>query len=422
MSESESIKTHLDPARLRELFDLKGNVYATRGGAFEEDIYPPFARLRETGPVHEGIPGPLVGFHGAAVFQGLPEPDRPHYSAFDFATCDAVVRDSVNFSSSSHVPGSEEALHEASILNMDGERHHRYRTLVQPSFVPKKAQWWIQNWVQVTVDSLIDSISGAGAADLNIEFFAPIPLLTICGSFGVTIPEALDIRQAVTSDGLGIDRFMQIVHPLIAARRAEPADDLISVLVEAEVTHEDGTRQVLIDNEILGFAFLLLAAGSGTTWKQMGITMMALLQHPEWLERVREDRSLLRSVIEEGLRWMPTDPVFARYVVNDVTLGGVDIPAGAVLHVCFAEANRDPARWERPDEFDPSRPLQSHLGFGGGPHICIGMHVARAEISTAIDALIDRLPGLRLDPDAPIPQITGMYERGYSSVPVRWDR
>jgi len=410
----------LDPDRLHELFDLQGDVYASRGGAFEGDPYPGFHALRESGPVHEGIPGPLVGFHGEAIFQGLPFPDRPHFSAFDHATCDAVLRDEVHFCSSAHEPGSEEALHETTILYMDGDRHRRYRTLVQPSFVPKRAQWWIDNWIRTTVHALIDSFESRGRADLNVEFCAPIPLLTICGSFGVSIPDALHIRAAVTSDGLGLGRFVEIVNPIIAARRQSPADDLISVLVQAEVTHEDGTREVLSDEEVLGLSFLLLAAGSGTTWKQMGITINALLQHSVWLDRVRRDNAVLRSVIEESLRWTPTDPVFARFVTDDITLRGVDIPKGAVLHLCFASANRDPARWERPDDFDPGRPLQSHLGFGGGHHICLGMHVARAEIHTAVTALVERLPGLGLDPHAAAPRMTGMYERGLTSIPVVW--
>src|ERR1039458_4482339 len=102
----------LDPARVRELFDLRNDVYTSRGGAFDGDPYPGFHALRESGPVHEGIPGPLVGFHGDAFFQGLPFPDRPHYSAFDHATCDAVVRDAEHFSSSNQAPGSQESLAE----------------------------------------------------------------------------------------------------------------------------------------------------------------------------------------------------------------------------------------------------------------------------------------------------------------------
>jgi cytochrome P450 len=209
--------------------------------------------------------------------------------------------------------------------------------------------------------------------------------------------------------------------PIIRARRDSPRDDLVSVLGQAELTEPDGTRHVLGDNEILGFSFLLLAAGSGTTWKQLGITIVALLQHPEALAQVREKPETLRSVIEESLRWMPTDPAFARFVRDDTELAGVRLPAGSIIHTCLASANRDPKRWEHPDEFAPGRAPKSHLGFGSGPHICLGMHVARAEITTAVRALLEHLPNLRLDPDAPPPRITGMYERGYDAIAVRWD-
>jgi cytochrome P450 len=410
--------TVLEPARLRELFDLRGTVYASRGGAFDGDVYPEFHRLRETGPVHQGVVGPLVGFHGDAFFQGLPFLDRQHFSVFDYGGCDTVLRDGDLFSSTEHVPGSEAALGERMILNMDGKRHRRYRTLVQPSFVPKRAAWWIERWIEATVHSLIDSFEVNGRADLNVEFCAAIPLLTITGSFGVSIPQALDIRAAVTADGLGMGTFIEIVQPIVEARRLEPRDDLISVLVQAEVQDEDGSVHVLSDDEVLGFSFLLLAAGSGTTWKQMGITLVALLENPEWLAASKQDPSSLRATIEESLRWTPTDPMFSRFATRDTTLGDLDVPSGSVVHLCFGAANRDPERWEHPDQFDPSRPLQAHLGFGGGPHICLGMHVARAEMATAIGTLLERLPDLRLDPEAEHPRIIGMYERGPTSVPV----
>ena len=340
---TDSDMSLLEPARLRELFDLRGSVYASRGGAFEDDIYPAFHRLRETGPVHPGIVGPLVGFHGDAFFQGLPFPDRPHFSVFDYATCDAVLRDSATYSSTEHPPGSEAALNEKMILNMDGTRHRRYRTLVQPSFVPKKARWWIEQWIDSTVHALIDAFESNGRADLNVEFCAAIPLLTITGSFGVSLPLALDIRAAVTADGLGLGTFIDIVQPIIEARRLEARDDLISVLVHSEVQDEAGEVHVLSDDEILGFAFLLLAAGSGTTWKQMGIALTALLSHPDWLLASKDDPAVLRASIEESLRWTPTDPMFARFATRDTTLGGFDVPAGSPIHLCFGAANRDPS-------------------------------------------------------------------------------
>jgi cytochrome P450 len=412
-------RVRLDPARIRELFDLRSSVYTRLGGGYEEDPYPAFHRLRERGPVHEGTVGRLIGFDGPEFFQGLPFPERPHFSAFDFETCDAIMRDPEIFSSSSLLPGSGSGYVEQSMLAMDGEQHRRYRALVGPSFLPRRMGWWIENWIDGTVHALIDGFQANGRADLNVEFCAAIPLLTICGSFGISADQALDIRAAVTSQDRGATRFEQILRPIVAARREAPQDDLISVLVRAELT-EDGETHVLSDAQILAFSFLLLAAGSGTTWKQMGITLHALLTHPKWLDAVRADRPLLRAVVEEAVRWAPTDPVFARFSLRDVTLQGIEIPAGAVVHPCFGAANRDPARWDRPDEFDPARPLQRHLAFGNGPHICLGMHLARAEIVTAIDALLDRLPDLRLDPAADPPRIIGLYERGPDAVPVVW--
>ena len=410
----------LDRARMRRLFDLRSEVYASRGGTFDVDPYPTFARLRETGPVHAGTPHEALGWTGDVFFQGLPYPARPHFTAYDYETCATVLRDERRFVTNVPALEGEQALPDVAILFMDGERHHRYRTLVQPSFVPSRAVWWLDNWVRSTVDHLIETLLTDDRADLNVEFCAPIPLLTITGSFGITVEQALQVREAVTSDGQDQHTLARLLMPIIAARRESPGDDLISVLVGAELAHDDGTIQTLSDIDVLAFSFLLLAAGSGTTWKQMGITLVALLERPELLAAMREDPSLLKAVVEESVRWMPTDPVFSRFAAEDTELAGVDIPAGSVVHACLAAANRDPSRWERPDEFDPTRPVRQHLGFGHGPHTCLGMHVARAELTHGVGALLDRLPNLRLDPDAPAPRIIGLYERGPDTVPVRF--
>jgi cytochrome P450 len=300
------------------------------------------------------------------------------------------------------------------MLSMNGMQHRRYRALVQPSFVPAKAQWWIRNWIEQTVRLLIDAFVDDGRAELNVDFCAAIPVLTITGSFGVPVERALDIRAALRNP----PEVVEMVAPIVAERRDAPRDDLISVLAHAEITGEDGMTHRLTDPEIYSFALLLLGAGSGTTWKQMGITLAALLQRPEVLRAVADDRSLLRDAIEESLRWMPTDPMFSRFVTEDVDFHGVHVPRGSVMHLCLGAGNRDPQRWERPDEYDITRPLKPSLAFGGGPHICLGMHVARAEMTVGINALLDRLPNLRLDPDAEPPRFIGMYERGATAIPV----
>jgi cytochrome P450 len=411
----------LDRDRLRQLFDLRSSYNEHSGAGYVDDPYPVWHELRARAPVHEGIVHELTGYAGPAMFQGLPQPDRPHFSAFSYAACDEALRNDTLFASSPNAvdPTAADVSVDNSMLAMGGRQHRRYRGLVQPSFVPAKAKWWIENWIEETVDLLIDGFVGDGHAELNVDFCAAIPVLTITGSFGVPLEQALDIREALRHlYGPGVTTIIEMLSPIVAARRKSPEDDLISVLVEAELTDEDGVTHRLSDEEIYSFTLLLLAAGSGTTWKQMGIVLTALLERPDLLRAVTEDRALLRPVIEETMRWMPTDPMFSRYVTEDVEFHGVDLPKGAVLHLCFGAANRDPARWDRPDEFDPSRPPKPSLGFGGGPHVCLGMHVARAEMTVGISALLDRLPNLRLDPLADAPRVIGMYERGATEIPV----
>ena len=407
----------LDRNELRRLFDLRSSYNARSGGGYTDDPYPRWHELREQAPLHEGIVHELTGYPGDWTFQGLPYPDRPHFSTFSYEVCDAAFRDPELFASApvEEPDDNREAAVMNSILMMGGAQHRRYRALVQPSFVRAKAQWWIDNWIEQTVHGLIDNFVDDGRAELNVDFAAAIPVLTITGSFGVSVEQALVIRESLMVDAM---KVVGILAPIVAARRERAEDDLISVLVEAEYIDEDGVLHRLSDAEIYSFAMLLLAAGSGTTWKQMGITLAAILERPAVRDAVRNDRELVRAAIEESLRWMPTDPMFSRHVTRDVEFYGMQLPEGSVMHLCLGAANRDPSRWERPDEYDITRPPKPTLSFGSGPHVCLGMHVARAEMSVGINALFDRLPDLRLDPDEEPPRYIGMYERGATAIPV----
>jgi cytochrome P450 len=417
------VSAGLDRALLHQFFDLRSSYNVMMGGGYADDPYPVWSELRSSGPVHEGIVHELTGFDGPAMFQGLPFPDRRHFSAFSYSACDAAFRNERLFASSHEPidPNADEGL-QTSMLYMGGVQHRRYRTLVQPSFVPVRAKWWIERWIESTVHSLIDGFVEDGQAELNVDFCAAIPVLTITGSFGVPIDQALAVRAALRPGAPnGENSLVAILAPIVAARRNATEDDLISVLVSSEMTDEDGTVHRLSDAEIYSFAALLLAAGSGTTWKQMGIVLSALLSRPAVLDVIREDRSLVPVAIEESLRWSPTDPMFSRFVTEDTEFFGTKLTAGSVLHLCLGAANRDPERWDDPDTYDVQRPSRPSLGFGSGPHICLGMHVARAEMSVALNALLDRLPNLRLDPAASLPRMIGMYERGVTEIPVVWN-
>ena len=178
-------------------------------------------------------------------------------------------------------------------------------------------------------------------------------------SFGLSREEAFEFREG-TRDGMasGMDdpaarheRTTAMLRRVIEDRRVNPQDDVITELVESEI-EEDGERHLLTDDDIYGFARLILTAGSGTTWRQLGILLVGLLREPALLDAVRDDRELLRRTIDEAVRWEPTDPIFRRLVTKDVELCGVDIPAGAVVEMNLGAGNRDP------DAVGRSRPLR----------------------------------------------------------------
>jgi cytochrome P450 len=415
-----------DAERFKQLYDVERHVMATDGGILVEDPYPAFAELLAKAPVHEGSVRELLGYGagGLGVRTGAPV-----YSAFSFEANDIVLRENDVFSSTFY-SGLTTRLFGRSILEMVGDEHRRYRALVQPAFSPRRAQWWIDRWIAALVDEALGAFEHNGHAELNAELCSRIPLQTITSSFGLSQEEAFQFREGAEGTGMRPagdadlsalaerhERTTAMLRRVIEDRRVHPQDDVITMLVESEID-EDGERHLLTDDEIYGFSRLILTAGSGTTWRQLGILLVALLQDQLLLDAVRKDRALLQRAIDEAVRWEPTDPIFRRLVTKDVTLCGTDIPAGAVVEMNLGSANRDPARWDDPDRFDPYRPGKPNLGFAGGPHVCLGMHVARAEMSVAMNAVLDRLPELRLDPDAPAARIIGLEHRGPNGIPV----
>jgi cytochrome P450 len=420
--------TASEAQRFKELYDVERHVRATDGGILVEDPYPEFADLLAAAPVHRGSVRELLGHPTGRHHPGA---DAPVFSVFSFEANDTVLRDNEVFSSSFYAGLATHLFGGRTILEMGGAEHRRYRALAQPAFSPARAQWWIDRWITALVDEAVSAFEHEGRAELNAELCSRIPLQTITSSFGLTRAEALDFRENAEETLMAragdptalverLERTGAMLRRVIDERRAEPQDDVITMLVESEI-EEDGTRQLLTDDEIYGFSRLILTAGSGTTWRQLGILLFGLLREPDLLDAVRDDRELLRRAIDEAVRWEPTDPIFRRLVTQDTTLCGVAIPAGAIVEMNLGAANHDPARWDHPERFDPHRPPRPNLGFAGGPHVCLGMHVARAEMWVAMNAVLDRLPNLRFDPDAPPVRIIGLEHRGPNGIPVVFD-
>jgi cytochrome P450 len=311
------------------------------------------------------------------------------------------------------------------ILELGGAEHRASRALVSPSFRSALLQRWRSELVEVVVHELIDRFALRGRAELVREFTFAFPVQVIARILGLPRSDyprfqrlSIELLNVVYSwdAGIAASRALKAYFgEVLADRRRAPQDDLVSTLAESEI---DGTR--LTDDEIFAFLLLILPAGVETTYRSSGNLLVALLSQPTLLEALRADRGLVRGAIEEGLRWEPPISSVVRLAVRDCALGGVEIPSGTTVNVSVAAANRDPAHYPDPDRFDPTRKHITHLTFGGGPHLCLGMHLARMETTMALNALLDRLPELRLDPGAPAPRIAGVAFRSPAALPVEF--
>jgi cytochrome P450 len=311
------------------------------------------------------------------------------------------------------------------LLELEGAEHRAGRALVSPSFRSALLDRWRSDLVEVVVDELIDRLAPRGRAELARQFTFAFPVQVIARIMGLPRQDylrfqrlSIELLNVVYDWDCGISASKALrdyLGDLLAERRRSPRDDLISMLAESQI---DGAR--LTDDEIFAFLLLILPAGVETTYRASGNLLVALLTEPAWWEAVRADRALVRGAIEEALRWEPPITTVVRVAARDTELGGVAIPAGSSVSVSVAAANRDPTRYPDPDRFDPARTNIAHLTFGGGPHLCLGMHLARMEAAVAINALLDRLPDLRLDPDEPRPTVVGMAFRSPAALPVQF--
>jgi cytochrome P450 len=428
MSRYAEILRDEDP-RIAQIFNVESETRQS-GSQVIEDPFPALQRLLGTAPVHKGSIGELLGYGevGSAFYL----PGRVTYSAFSFAAVSRALIQNETFSSAGYDLFDQSMSLRHAILNKVGAAHRRVRGAIQPLFSPDAAgTWWHEKVIKETVETLISKIEKKRSADLFLELCARMPVHVVSAGFGIDPQEIVTFRIALLG-GAGVEsaedraagqaKSHEILTRVIEARRKKPEDDIISKLVHTEITLEDGTKRLLTNEELIANCRLIVLAGGGTTWRQLGITLFALLNNPDQLEAVKADRSLLPNVILESARWHATDLVFPRLVQQDVTLEGVEVPKGALLHMCLGSANRDPARWADPEKFDIFRPVQRAVAFGAGAHSCLGQHVSRQEMVVALNTVFDRLPKLRWDTSKPPARLTGgLFARGPSALPVMFD-
>ncbi|MEV4800183.1 cytochrome P450 [Nonomuraea sp. NPDC049421] len=308
---------------------------------------------------------------------------------------------------------------------MDPPEHTRIRRLLTGQFTVRRMKALESRVTEIAVEH-IEAMKAAGdQADLVQAFALPLPSLVICELLGVDYADRAEFqeRTAISLNsntppeerakaGAELYAFMQ---GLVAAKRAEPGDDLLSGLI-----HE--AEPPLTDGQLVDIALVLLGAGHETTANMLGLGTFALLENPGQLDALRADPSLIDNAVEELLRYLSIIQLgVSRVTTEPVTLGGVDIPAGATVVVATPEVNRDPRHWPDPDRLDVRRPRTSHLAFGHGVHQCLGQQLARVEMQIGLRELITRLPGLRLAvPADQVPLRNEMLIFGVHSLPVAW--
>jgi cytochrome P450 len=387
-----------------------------------DDPYPYLAAARRQGSVvaEWPFPGDIVALDEDAETSSV----DPPFNVVGHDDVMTVLRDHETYSSRilSEIMGP---MLDHTMIAMDAPEHRAHRALVAPAFRPKLLARWQEDLVRRVVDELIDSFALLGRADLVRRLTFAFPVRVIARILGLPDRDAEQFQRwslELISMVANWDRGVAAAHALrdyfaeqVAERRARLRDDLISELVQTEV---DG--QGLTDEDIFAFLRLLLPAGIETTYRSLGNLLFALLTHPDQLDEVARHPELRGAAIEEALRWETPVVMVPRQCVRDARLGGVDIPAGRILNLFIGSANRDESQYEAPDRFDIHRTPAPHLSFGSGPHMCLGMHLARMETRVALDATLERLHDLRLDRDAPRPRVVGTAFRSPDALPVRF--
>jgi len=380
------------------------------GGTMMSPIVDPFPVYRRLRDAHPALP--------VNTMMGV------NYMITRYADVEAVLKDGKLYSSKANQRGIGLVMGRT-ILEMEGKEHVRFRNLISPFFSPRAMKAEMPQTIGDILNGLIDDFAATGQADLVRQVTFTFPMQVMAHIIGIPVQDyrafhqmALDLISVGDDPGKGFQAAQDLVtylSPLMAQRKADPTDDLLSKLMHAEV---DGVG--LTDEEVLGFLRLLLPAGAETTYRLTGSCLFALLTHPEVYEEVRADRGAIDALIQETLRWESPVQFVSREPTEDVVIGGDAVPAGGLLSVIVGSANRDERHYQDPDRFMLHRKNDDHLAFGFGAHFCAGSHLALLETRTALNLLLDRLPNLRLERD-PDCHIVGLAFRSPNRLPVRFE-
>ncbi|MFM0164778.1 cytochrome P450 [Paraburkholderia sediminicola] len=399
------------------------------------DLHAIYRDMRRNSPV---IAEDFMARLGVPNIAGL-DANRPTFTLFKYKDVMSVLRDATHFTSGFIAEGLGAFFDGLILTGMDGEAHRRARSLLQPVFMPDVVNRWRETKMAPIVRSeYIEPMVAKRRADLmDFGLHFPIRLIYSLIGFPDNRPEQIEQYAAwalailagpqVDAEKAALARkaAMEAAQALYDAVKLEvtevrkngaQGDDLICRLIRAEYEGRS-----LDDHEVATFVRSLLPAAGETTTRTFGSLMVALLERPELLERVRADRSLVPKAIDEAVRFEPVATFKVRQAAQDTEIGGFSIPKGAMVQCIVSSANRDEEVFENSESFDIDRKLKPSFGFGFGPHMCIGQFIAKVELAVAVNTILDLLPNLRLDPEMPRPQIVGAQLRGPHALHVIWD-
>lgn len=341
----------------------------------------------------------------------------------DFAS--VVMRDAKTYTVD-HPGFSTAQIVGPSMLSLDGEAHSRHRRPFEAPFRHKTIHHRLRQPIVQHISALLDTLVSNGTAELRRDFAGPVAvqtMMTVLGLANVEVAAVLGwydaIVTAVTEVTAGLPvsvegraAFAALGKQLLPLLHREPESSLLAAA--------SGAAHGLSDEEIISNAAVLLFGGIETTEGMIANALYFLLSNPAWAERVRADLTLLPAVIEETLRLEPAAAVVDRYAVRKVRLGGAEIQAGELVRVSLSGANRDPQLFSQPDRFNPLRPnLRDHVTFAQGPHVCLGLHLARLEAQLAVEQVLTRLPNIQLQ-DAAAAQPRGLVFRKPQALWASW--
>ena len=316
---------------------------------------------------------------------------------------------------------------DANILNLTGDRHRRLRALVAPAFTPRAAARW-RPAMRDIAGSLWEDLSGGSSCEFASWFAGPFPARTIATVIGAPAEDAVALQEwsslvqqqfdirALAEEPERIERAVcelyYYVANLLEKRRSEPADDLISTLLQAEA---EGER--LSGPECVNLVLNVLAGGIDTTAAQLAHALRLFAAHPGQWELLGQRPELVPRAVDEVLRFEPITPFTARLCTEQIEHRGVIFPAGTIVAICAERANRETEAWEVFD-ITAQRTGERVLTFGAGAHFCLGQNLARAELEEALSFLAPRMPGLRHDGPERLGGVEGIY--GIESLPLAW--